>query len=142
MQGRRNICDRLFTCSSTRARQSWHDDHRCVGGGILPADTNPHELTGVSRVGQAGKAIRRPAPIQEKSGPPKETHMSKLADQLNNLPVESVHVLPAVTLEALESGHGMTEIAASSNCAFCNCGNSCSTCGDGGGCNNCIEPED
>lgn len=63
--------------------------------------------------------------------------MSKLADELNNLPVESVHVLPAGTLEALESGHGMTEIAASSNCTFCVCGDSCSSCGDMCGCNEC-----
>ena len=39
--------------------------------------------------------------------------MPKLAFELNDLPVESVDVLPADTLEALETGHGMTEMAAS-----------------------------
>jgi hypothetical protein len=41
--------------------------------------------------------------------------MSKLATELNGLPVDTVDVLPASTLEALETGHGMTELAASSS---------------------------
>lgn len=47
--------------------------------------------------------------------------MSKLAAELNELPVESVDVLPADMLEALESGHGSTEIAASCVGGFCIC---------------------
>jgi hypothetical protein len=43
--------------------------------------------------------------------------MSKLAIELNDLPVESVDVLPAAMLEELETGHGMTEIGAS--CPLC-----------------------
>lgn len=46
--------------------------------------------------------------------------MSKLAKDLSSLPVESLDVLPADSLEALEAGYGMTEIAAS-----CSCGGSC-----------------
>lgn len=53
--------------------------------------------------------------------------MSDLTADLSALPVEHIDVLPASTLEALEDGHAMTEIAASCNgtCVFCACDGSC-----------------
>lgn len=35
--------------------------------------------------------------------------------ELDNLPVDTINVLPADGLEALTEGHGMTEVAASSS---------------------------
>ncbi|MFC5826354.1 thiomuracin/GE37468 family thiazolyl RiPP peptide [Nonomuraea insulae] len=42
---------------------------------------------------------------------------------LNDLPVDTINVLPADSLEALTEGHGMTEIAASSSGPVPSCDN-------------------
>ncbi|MGW2154531.1 thiomuracin/GE37468 family thiazolyl RiPP peptide [Nonomuraea sp. NPDC001699] len=50
--------------------------------------------------------------------------MSERIRNLSELPIETIDVQPADSIEALTSGHGMTEIAAS-----CNSGNSYSCTG-------------
>ncbi len=60
----------------------------------------------------------------------------KLALDLDDLEADAIHILPAAGdpyLEALGTGHGMTEVGASFNCnccpiCLCNCSSCCPQC--------------
>ncbi|MCO6006992.1 hypothetical protein NE236_18555 [Actinoallomurus purpureus] len=73
----------------------------------------PHQRADANHPGRVGPAGRGTPPTANSKTPRREGKPMSTASDLNNLPVDSIDVLPAESLEALETGHGMTETAAS-----------------------------